>query len=205
MIGHLRGPVIERRAAGDNAVELVVDVNGVGYRVLVSPRLGAAVAPSDGEVTLAVHTHVRESAITLYGFTSTAEREAFELLLGAHGVGPALALAVISVHEPDHLAVIVADGDVDALTLVPGVGKKTAARLILDLKARFEQVGLGGSYASLTGSGNGSASALSEVSEALAQLGYANDEIRAVLRELPRDGSPEELLRLALRDLAPRR
>lgn len=204
MIGSLRGVVIERRATGDSAVELVVDVNGIGYRVSVTPRLAAGLPLGDGEVSLSVHTHVRESAITLYGFASADERQCFEILLGAHGVGPALALAVISVLEPDRLADIVADGDVDALTLVPGVGKKTAARLILDLKARFDLVSTRESLTALVGGRNGS-STTADVSEALAQLGYGSDEIRAVLRELPREGTSEELLRMALRDLAPRR
>ena len=137
MIGYLRGLVIERRSVGDNAVELVIDVGGVGYRVLVPPQLAASVVPGDGEVGLAVHTHVREGAITLYGFTTSDQRQNFELLLGAHGVGPSLALAIVSVHPPERLAEIVSTDDVDALTLVPGIGKKTATRLLVELKARY--------------------------------------------------------------------
>ncbi|MHB1988366.1 MAG: Holliday junction branch migration protein RuvA [Acidimicrobiales bacterium] len=204
MIGHLRGLVIERHGAGDTAVELVVDVGGVGYRVLVSPRLGAAVVPGDGEVALAVHTHVREGAITLYGFATSAERQTFELLLGAHGVGPALALAIVSVHGPDRLPEIVGAGDVDALTLVPGVGKKTATRLLVELKARFDQLGVGGG-ATIVLAGPGAPSVTTDVSEALVQLGYSPDEVRTVLRALPNEGTAEELLRHALRELAPRR
>lgn len=204
MIGYLRGLVIERRAVGDSSVELVLDVGGVGYRVLVPPRLAAGVVPGDGEVALHVHTHVRESAITLYGFSDSAERQSFELLLGAHGVGPGLALALCSVHGPERLAEVVAAGDVDALTLVPGIGKKTAARLIIELKARFDQLDVT-SGATAVLNGEKGPSATSEVSEALVQLGYANEEVRAVLRVLPAGESTEELLRLALRELAPRR
>ncbi len=204
MIGYLRGLVIERRSTGENTVEIVVDVNGVGYRVLVTPRLAAAVVPGDGEIALAVHTHVRESAIALYGFSSSKDRDTFELLIGAHGVGPALALGLLSVHDPDHLAGIVADGDVEALMLVPGIGKKTAARLLLELKARFDRLGDLGTVVPRPGESPGS-SAMADASEALAQLGYGTDEIRSVLRPLASVETPEELLRLALRELAPRR
>lgn len=188
---------------GETAAELIVDVGGVGYRVTVSPRLAAAVIPGDGEMALSVHTHVREGSITLYGFATIEERESFELLLGAHGVGPSLALAIVSVHPPARLAEIVAGSDVDGLSLVPGIGKKTATRLLVELKSRLDQFDAAGS-ASLLGS-RVPPSVTADVSEALAQLGYGSDEVRAVLRELPADGSAEELLRLALRDLAPRR
>lgn len=204
MIGYLRGLVIERRALGESSVELVIDVGGVGYRVLVSPRLAAGVVPGDGEVALSVHTHVREGAITLYGFVDPAERQAFELLLGAHGVGPGLALAIVSVHGPRRLPEVVTAGDVDALTLVPGIGKKTAARLIVELKARFDQFDVGAA-ATAAVAGEPVSSVTADVSEALVQLGYGNDEVRAVLRVLPESESAEELLRLALRELAPRR
>lgn len=204
MIGYLRGLVIERRAVGDSSVELVLDVAGVGYRVLVAPRLAVGVVPGDGELALYVHTHVRESAIILYGFCDPAERQSFELLLGAHGVGPGLALAICSVHGPERLAELVAAGDIDALTLVPGIGKKTAARLVIELKARFDQLDVTGGASAIL-SGANAPSATSEVSEALLQLGYANEEVRAVLRVLPPGESTEELLRLALRELAPRR
>lgn len=203
MIGALRGLVIERRPLSEAAAELVVDVGGVGYRVTVSPHVAASAVVGDGEVTLSVHTHMREAAITLYGFASSEERDAFELLLGAHGVGPALALAVISVHPPARLSEIVAAGDADALTLVPGVGKKTATRLLVELKARFDQFDVGPSLP--LGTRSPVRSVAADVSEALVQLGYGPEEVRAVLRLLPSEGSPEELLRMALRDLAPRR
>lgn len=203
MIGALRGLVLERRALSDAAAELVVDVGGVGYRVTVAPRLAASAVVGDGEISLSVHTHVREAAITLYGFSSSEERDAFELLLGAHGVGPALALAVISVHPPGRLAEIVAAGDADALTLVPGVGKKTATRLLVELKARYDQFEIGELLPPSPSALGPSVTA--DVSEALTQLGYGPEEVRAALRLLPSEGSAEELLRLALRDLASRR
>ena len=110
---------------------------GVGYRVTVSPRTLAELAP-DTDAFVYVHHHLREDAQTLYGFTTRDERATFEALLGAHGVGPALALAALSVHTPEQLRAAVRAGDLDALCLVPGVGKKTAARLLLELRSRFD-------------------------------------------------------------------
>ena len=102
------GVVTERRPLGE-AVDLVVDVAGVGYRLVVAPGTASELQLGQ-EATLAVHTHVRESAITLYGFGSAEERTAFELLLGAHGVGPGLALAILSIHAPAELAQVIASG-----------------------------------------------------------------------------------------------
>src|SRR5580698_7134635 len=130
MIGSLRGTVLDRLLRGDHQVELLVEVAGVGYRVLVpggsAGRCGHLGAPT----FLHVHTHVREDAMVLYGFPSREERDCFELLLGAHGVGPALAVTLLSVLSPATLRRAVLGQDVDALTLVPGIGNKTAARLI---------------------------------------------------------------------------
>jgi Holliday junction DNA helicase RuvA len=204
MIGSLRGLVTERRPLGDSAVDLVVDVGGVGYRLVVAPRTAAGLLLGH-EAAFAVHTHVREGAITLYGFASSEERTAFELLLGAHGVGPGLALAILSVHDPRELADVVATGNVDALKLVPGVGQKTAARLLLELQARFDYLSIDGVLAASPHRPSRPPSVAAEVGEALAQLGYAPDEARAAIRTLPEEGSVEELLRLALRSLAPRR
>lgn len=204
MIGYLRGLVVDREAAGDHGAELLVDVGGVGYRVLTTPRVASGVVVGDGEATLFVYTHVREGAITLYGFSSAGDRRAFELLLGAHGVGPGLALAICSALTPDRLAEIVTAGDVDGLCVVPGIGKKTATRLIVELKSRFDQALLTPAELGLV-PGEGAPSVRADVTEALAQLGYAPDEIRSVVGTLPREGSAPELLRVALRELAPRR
>ncbi|MDQ6697922.1 MAG: Holliday junction branch migration protein RuvA, partial [Actinomycetota bacterium] len=155
------------------------------------------------EVFVWVHHHVREDAATLYGFATRDERNAFEALLGAHGVGPALALAILSVHEPLALHRVLADDDVGALCLVPGVGKKTAARLLIELKARLDlpidgvPVGIdGGDESGPVGS------ARADVREALVELGYQHDEIAAALRELPAGDDTSAMLREALRRLA---
>jgi len=204
VIGSLRGIVTERRALGDASVDLVVDVGGVGYRLLVAPRTAAGLLLGH-EAALAVHTHVREGAITLYGFASSEERTAFELLLGAHGVGPGLALTILNIHDPVELAEVIATGNVGALRLVPGVGQKTAARLLLELQARFDYLSADGVAVAGAQRLNRPPSIAAEVGEALAQLGYAPDEARAAMRSLPEEGTVEELLRLALRNLAPRR
>ena len=121
-------------------------------------------------------------------------------MLGAHGVGPALALAILSVHSPTALRRAVVNDDGDALSEVPGVGKKTAARLLLELKSRLELPDVG---AELVAVGGGTAlAAQSEVRAALAGLGYGADEVREAVRGLPHEGSVEELLRAALRNLA---
>ncbi|HUF33579.1 MAG TPA: Holliday junction branch migration protein RuvA [Acidimicrobiales bacterium] len=203
MIGSLRGTLLERAATG----EVLVEVAGVGYRALVSPAAVAAVGEPGAEVFLHTHLHVREDALTLYGFPSRDERACFEALIGAHGVGPALALAILSVHRPDALRWAVADDDVDALCLVPGVGKKTAARLLIELKARLDLPD--GDLATMVGAVAGAADdppavapARAEVRAALASLGYGPDEIRDAVRDLPADGDVALLLKSALTTLS---
>lgn len=193
MIGSLRGTVIARGPGG----EVVIEVGGVGYRVSV-PTGTAAMLSGGGEVLLSVHTHVREDAIVLYGFAHDEERRLFEALLGAHGVGPSLALAVLSALTPAALTTAVLDGDVDTLCAVPGIGRKTAARLVLDLKSRLEVPDRVPTMAAPPGS------ARAEARAALAELGYGPEEIRRALDGRRDDVGVEELLRLALRDLASR-
>ena len=136
MIGLLRGPVVLRAAEG----EVIIDVSGVGYRVTVTPATAAALmtAGSGAEATLCIHTHVREDAIVLYGFIHDDERRCFEVLLGSHGVGPALALAIMAVLSPATLSTAVLEDDIETLCTVPGVGRKTAARLLIELKSRLD-------------------------------------------------------------------
>ena len=194
MIGLVRGELVER-TTGD----VIVDTGGVGYRVLVSPATAALLEPGS-TITLHTHLHVREDALTLYGFPTRTERQCFEALIGAHGVGPALALAILSVHRPDDLRLAVANDDVDALCLVPGVGRKTATRLVLELKSRLDVPA--DDPASVLGPGGGPSSAVAEVREALAALGYGPDEVREAVRDLPADGDTSVLLREALTKLA---
>jgi Holliday junction DNA helicase RuvA len=199
VIGSLRGLLVERTMTG----QVLVEVGGVGYVALVPSGTLARLGEPGREVHLHVSTQVREDAITLYGFSTRDERVCFEALLAAQGVGPALALAVLSVHGPDALRRALAEDDVEALCLVPGVGRKTAARLRLDLKAR-----LSGAEpdvealvaASTDGAGPGPAapSPRSEVRAALASLGYGPDEVREAVRDLPDEGEVGTLVKTAL-------
>lgn len=196
MIGSLRGVVLDRLPRG----ELLVEVGGVGYRVAVTPATLAGFELG-GPVFLHVHTHVREDALVLFGFPSRDERVCFEALLGAHGVGPSLALAILSALSPAALHRALATDDVDALTSVPGVGKKTAARLLVELKAKLD-VDFDSELVAVGPGGAAAMSARTEVRAALAGLGYGPDEVRAVVRELPDDGAVEDLLKSALKQLA---
>ncbi len=221
MIGSLRGVVLERLLRGDHQAELLVEAGGVGYRVVVPAGAAARAGEMGGPTFLHVHTHVREDAIVLYGFPSREERECFELLLGAHGVGPAVALGLLSVLSPGALRRAVLNQDADALSLVPGIGKKTAARLIMELGPRFEASELGNGAtgweaagANLGGEGrppgagpheasaNDRAAQRDEVRAALVGLGYGPEEVRQALARLPAEGGTAELLKHALRELA---
>src|SRR5580700_5407230 len=140
VIGLLRGHVVVRTGEG----EVIIDVSGVGYRVTVTPATAAALvvgcsgSGSSSEATLFVHTHVREDAIVLYGFVHDDERRCFEVLLASHGVGPALALGIMAALSPAALSTAVLEDDLETLCTVPGVGRKTAARLLIELKSRLD-------------------------------------------------------------------
>jgi holliday junction DNA helicase RuvA len=177
MIASLRGEIVER----DPDVGVVIEVHGVGYRVQVTTRTLAQMAVGS---TIYVHTHhhIREDAQVLYGFVSRSEREAFGVLIATHGIGPALALAVLSTYTPAELSEVVAAGDLGGLTMVPGVGKKTAERLLVELRNRLS-IPVIDSGEDASGSG-ARTSVLSDVREALSGLGYGADEIKEALRSL---------------------
>jgi Holliday junction DNA helicase RuvA len=199
MIGSLRGTLLDRTAA-----EVLVEVAGLGYRVTVTPSTAIALGDVGEEVFVHVHHHVREDAVTLYGFARRDERVCFEALLGAHGVGPALALAILSVHDPESLRRVLLDDDISALCLVPGVGRKTAARLLIELKSRLAvpEIDLAAAVASAGGDAPPSVHARTDVREALAGLGYGPEEVRDALSDLPDEGDSALLLKAALRRLA---
>ena len=177
MIGAVRGTVLDRRLEG----ELIVDVNGVGYRTRVTPRvLGEATLGS--QVFLFTHLHVREDALVLYGFPTIEERDTFEIVLGARGVGPTLALAIVSTLTPSALRIAVADDDSATLCSIPGVGKRTAASLLLDLKGKL--VGDDDAATASAPAGARSTPGRHDAREALAALGYDSSEIRQALAEV---------------------
>lgn len=198
MIGSLRGILLDRTASG----EVLVEVGGVGYRVTCASTTVGSLGELGAPVFLHVHTHVREDAMILFGFATRDERACFEALLGAHGVGPSLALAILSAHSPGSLRRALASDDVDALTMVPGVGKKTAARLLIELKSRLDLDDLDGPDLVAVGAVAAETSARAEVRAALAGLGYGPDEVRDATRDLDGDAPVEELLRSALQQLA---
>jgi Holliday junction DNA helicase RuvA len=191
MIGSLRGTILDRAVGG----EVLVEVGGVGYRVAV-PSGAVGVLEPGGPVFLFTHLVVREDALSLYGFPDRDQRDTFEALMSATGVGPKLALAILSALSPSALRRAVIEGDLDALTLVPGVGKRTAQRLMIELAAK-----LGTTVPDPAGV-DGGPSPRAEVRAALEGLGYGAEEVRGVLGALPVDGPVEVMLKEALKLLA---
>ena len=198
MIGSLRGTVLER--TGDTTV--LLEVGSVGYLVSVTPKTLAELEPGT-PAFLYIHHHIREESQTLFGFLHRDERTTFDVLIATHGIVPALALAILGTHPPAALVDIVAMNDLGALTLVPGVGKKTAERLLIELRNRLnlpmlDPVGVAAGQ-------NGGATVIGNVREALTGLGYGPDEVRDALRELPSTGDASSLLRDALQLLGAKR
>jgi Holliday junction DNA helicase RuvA len=167
---------------------LVVDVNGVGYLVHATPtvhRLG------DGEITVEVHTIVREDALQLYGFATGEERELFELLLGVNGVGPKVALAIVSGSTPAELRRAIARDDVKRFQAIPGIGLKTAQRAVLELKEKLPLVdAVADDGAGLT------------ARDALVELGWSLVDAERALAEVDSSLPVEEQVRNALRQAA---
>ena len=136
MIARLAGTLVEKQVQ-----RLIVDVQGVGYDVLVPLSTFYGVGEPGTPVTLRVHTHVREDALQLFGFLSPLEQQLFERLITVSGIGPKLALAVLSGIEPNDLVQAIRQGDVARLTRTPGVGRKTAERMVVELKDRLHDAG----------------------------------------------------------------
>lgn len=187
MISSLSGKV---QSVGPASFE--IDVAGVGYTVFAPASLLASLA-AGGTVRVPTHMVVREDSMTLYGFKDAEQRELFQALIGVTGVGPKLGLAVIGSFEPGQFRKVVSSGDVEALKSVPGVGKRSAERIVLELK---ERLGGGGSEYLLD-------TRLSEVREALSGLGYTAVEIRAALEKIDNEeGDVESTMKAALKELS---
>jgi holliday junction DNA helicase RuvA len=187
VIARLRGTVVAHRPDG-----LVLDVNGVGYLVAATPT-AVRRAESAGAVTLEVHTHVREDALQLYGFADAAERELFEHLLSVSGVGPKVALAIVSGSSPADLRRAIALEDTARFEAIPGIGKKTAQRVVLELK---EKVGSGAPAPETRQDGHLVAR------DALIELGYSVVDAERALAEVDPELPAEERVREALRQAA---
>ena len=195
MIGSLRGTVLERFTPST----VLIEVAGVGYLCSVTTSTFAELEPTVS-VFLHVHHHIREDAQTLFGFSSRVERDTFNILIATHGIGPAMAMAILSTYSPTALVSVVTSGDTQALTVVPGVGKKTAERLMIELKSRLNLEGISAvdAYGSVQ-------SAAADVREALTALGYGPEEIREAMRQLTTADDTETMLRDALAMLGARR
>jgi Holliday junction DNA helicase RuvA len=184
VIAFVEGTLAER-----GADRVVVNAGGLGYELVASTSTLAALPAVGRTARILTHLQVRDDAMVLYGFATGAERDLFQLLIGVSSVGPKMAMAVLSALEPDALRRAVLDGDIDAVTVVPGVGKKVAGRIVLDLKDK-----LGGEIEIPA------AGPLAEVREALEGMGLSAQEIQRAVAGLEADGLPvEDLLRDALR------
>jgi Holliday junction DNA helicase RuvA len=187
MIGRLRGTIVGRRAE-----VVTLDVEGVGYEITMTPQTLSEIPGLGEPLVLHTHLHVREDAMTLYGFMEESAREMFRLLLATSGIGPKVAMAILGSMRPDELSRAVTAEDVDALTIVPGIGKRSAQRILLELKPKLVD-------ADVTSIGGNSDSG--RIREALEGLGYGAAEIRDVMPEIPADGTLQEQLRVALKAL----
>ena len=193
MISSLRGSIVAKELD-----HVVVDVGGVGYHVNVSVRTLSDLSPLGSETQLLCYTHVREDAIQLFGFASAGERMAFTALIGVSGVGPKLALTILSGLPLEDLVGAISTADHRRLCAIPGVGRKTAERLVVDLKDNFKRV-VGSSNTTAASSAGHDATA--DVVTALVNLGYkrtlAQKAVDAVAA-MDSDLNPEQLLRRAL-------
>ena len=196
MIGFLRGVLLHK-----SPQELLLDVSGVGYRVLVPISTFCRLGDQGAQAQLLIHTHVREDQLILYGFATPAELELFEKLISVSGVGPKVALGVLSGIEVEDLVQAIRGNDVARLTRVPGVGKKTAERLILELKYKIAALHGG------TAEPQAPSPKRSDLLSALANLGYSSAEADRAATEVLRlhpDASLGDLLRDALRVISRR-
>src|SRR5271166_6527392 len=192
MIGQLRGKLTEKRP---NSV--LVDVGGVGYVVAVSLSTYAGLGELHAEVTLLIHTHVREDALALYGFLSAREKQLFEMLISASGVGPSLAMKILSGMTVEDLVPAIRGNDLARLTKIPGVGRKTAERMVVELKDRLEA----GAMEAEKPTPTSPAGVESDVKSALINLGYDERTADSAVAEAKREAGTanfEKLLRAAL-------
>ncbi|MEX0747072.1 MAG: Holliday junction branch migration protein RuvA [Rhodothermales bacterium] len=198
MIAYLSGKLADKRPT-----EAIIDVNGVGYRVHIPTSTFEHLPEVGRPVMLHTHHHVREDAILLYGFFSDAERKVFEVMLGVTGIGPKLALAALSAMSPAELREHVLRGEAAMLTSIPGVGRKTAERLIIELRDRFADMEPM-EAAPRSGVSDERREARADALAALESLGFsraaAEKNLRKVMRDRPDLQAAEDLIRLALRE-----
>ena len=199
MISHLKGTIVRK-----SPTELVIDVNGVGYSVNISLSTFETISPATGEVRILTYMHVREDAIQLYGFATEAERELFRLLISVSGIGPKMAQGILSGLNPAELRDAIAAGNIPALTSISGVGKKTAERIVLELRNRVGKVDAAEPAAAPTSS---QLKARSEAVIALMSLGYTRATAEKTLQQVARESdhgefTVEEMIKRALHHTA---
>jgi len=198
MIALLTGKI-----AGKNPDFVILDVHGVGYRVQI-PFSTFFALPEDGAtLTLNIHTNVKEDAIHLYGFLTPKEKQFFQLLITVSGVGPKLAKDILSNIQPDQLASALCRGDIVRLSAIPGIGKKTSERMILELKDKVVKLGLAGDSDSSSTFSQQESSIRDDVASALINLGYKEAVVIKTLAEIDTetDAPMETVLKLALKRL----
>jgi Holliday junction DNA helicase RuvA len=196
MIGQLRGRLTDKRPN-----QVLVDVGGVGYLVQVPLSTYAALGELHTEVTLLIHTHVREDAFSLYGFLSSREKHFFEMLLSASGVGPSLALKILSGMSVEELVPAIRGSDLARLTKIPGVGRKTAERIVVELKDKLDAVTIEVERPAASSPAGIDA----DVVSALVNLGYEARAAEGAVAEARREngaGNFEKLLRASLQSLS---
>jgi holliday junction DNA helicase RuvA len=198
VIAHLRGRILEK-----SPTRVILDVAGVGYDVAVPLSTFYGLGEPGSDVALRVHTHVREDALALYGFSTTLELDLFNRLIGISGIGPKLALAVLSGIEPPDLVGAIERGDVARLTAIPGVGKKTSERIVLELKDRLPRAHVVEAVDGVASAGSG---LRDDLLSALMNLGYhrplAEKAVDAALKTIGREAGFERTLKQALREVA---
>lgn len=186
MIGRLRG--IHSGITRDG---VLIDVSGVGYTVFMTPEAVAELPAVGEEVVVHTHLQVREDDMSLYGFSSAADRDLFGIVISASGIGPKVGMALMATLRPDQLRRAIATEDADALTAAPGVGKRSAQKIILELRPKLADA----EAEVVTGSG------LAHVRDALEQLGYRPEEINEVVTDLDQDLTVSEQVKAALKAL----
>ena len=186
MIGRLRGMLVSRREA-----TVTIDINGAGYEAQMTPRDLSALPGIGEEVVIHTHTYVREDELSLYGFATEGDRELFRILIGASGVGPKVAMAMLGAMSADEIVRAIVTEDSDALTVTPGVGKRGAQKIVLELAPK-----LAGREITLT-----SGSDLVTVRQALEGLGYSTAEINGVVAGLNPDDPIDVQIKAALQSL----
>ena len=193
MIGLLRGKLLEKRPN-----QVLLDVSGVGYLVQIPLSTFAGLGVLHAEATLLIHTHLREDQLSLYGFVTAREKQCFELLLSASGVGPSLALKILSGMSIEELVPAIRKGDLAQLVRIPGVGKKTAERIVVELRDKLAAVDIPGAGKPATKS-----QLEADVASALVNLGYDDRSVENAIAKSRGAGSAdfESLLRAALQIL----